>query len=174
MQPGGLTWAQPCTDISEHACPAPNPSHHASSCIPWCTPALCCLGKGCAWSSPAVSHAPLSSSLTSSPLSQPLGRLFPSPHPSSPSPCSHSGSPDLFFHPTSLWHLWDLGVVWPEAFPLHRASCALECGSAGSQLSASPGLRSRPCSTAAAARDAEPRAGSQGHPVGLPIPFPEG
>lgn len=142
-------------------------------------PASLAVPQLCAAWGRAVLGAPpllpmLPSPLTSSPLSQPLGRLFPSPRPNSPSPCSHSGSPNLFFQPTSFWHLWDLGVVWPEAFPLHRASCALECGSAGSQLPVSPGLHSCPRSTAAAARDAEPRAGSQGHAVGLPVPFPEG
>lgn len=73
--------------------------------------------------------APLASSLAPSPLSQQLPCNSLAPRTNSPSPRSRSGgSPDLFFQPTPLWHLRDLGAVWPGAFPLHRASRALECG----------------------------------------------
>lgn len=109
------------TSFQRHAC---------FSCIPVAcgSPAPPGEGPGAELLHPGPA-APLASSLSPSPLSQQLPCNSLAPRANSPSPRSRSGgSPDLFFQPTPLWHLWDLGAVWPGAFPLHRASRALECG----------------------------------------------
>lgn len=78
--------------------------HHSSFSLPnpHGSPQLCIARRWlrCGGDLPGPS-APLASSLTPSPLSQPGAGCS-----VQPSPCSRSGgSPDLFFQPTPLWHL---------------------------------------------------------------------
>lgn len=130
-----------CPRGSEHGCPLPNTQALCVTCpspsrIPVVRPSTALPGDdpGAQVTSEGGAPTPRVPLLPSPPPSHPL--LFLNrragcsvqPRTNRPSPRSRSGgSPDLFFQPTPLWHLQDLGAVWPGAFPLHRASRALEC-----------------------------------------------